>query len=229
MSGNQTFPITKPSLYDVLQQLKEEIFSTLRVCVPAEVVSFDGTKRTASVQILLKRVLANGDLTDYKPLNDCPVYTPGAGDAFLQFPIAAGDQGLLIFADRNIGGWIANGGVNPMPDLRAHDISDGIFIPGLNPYNDAMPAYPTDGVLLTYHGTSLKLTATGLKLIGAGGAEIDFDTLVGIKNNTTSLLIAINTLITAIEGIQVQGNLPLTAPSITALEAAKLVFAGLLE
>lgn len=229
MSG-QTFPITPPSLYDVLQQLKEDIFSTLRVCMPGQIVDFDGDKRTATVKILLQRVLPSGEYAEYKNLYDCPVWTPGAGGAFLQFPIQPGDQGMIIFADRNIGNWLKNGAVAPMPDLRAHNISDGIFVPGLTPLTGDMPEYPTDKVVLSYLGTSFELTNSGWNFVGTGGAEIDLSgSIVTIKNTTTTLLTLLNGLIDVIKTLQVNGPLPLTAPSIAALEAYKTVLATLLS
>jgi len=225
----QSFPVVNPSFYEVLQQLKEEIFSTLRVCMPAEVISFDGTKRTATVKILAKRTLENGTYAEYKPLHDCPVMTPAGGGAFIQFPIAAGDQGMLIFADRNIGTWLQNGAVAPLQDLRAHNLSDGIFVPGLHALNASMPAYPTNKLLLSYQGSTFEIDAAGLKFIGTGGAEVDLQAaLVTIKNGTTTLLTLINGLIDVIKALQVTGPLPLTAPSVAALEAYKAMLATLL-
>jgi Phage protein Gp138 N-terminal domain len=225
----QSYPIQKPDLLDVLQLLKEDIMTTLRVCVPGQVVSFNGTKRTAVIKILLKRTLADGTYADYGNLQDVPIYTPGAGGAFLLFPIAPGDQGIVVFADRNIGGWIQNGTIAPLPDMRAHSLSDGIFIPGLNAYSATVPAYSTSKTVLTYQGSTLELDPAGIKLIGNGGAEIDLQTTFAtIKNATTSLGTLINALITAIEGIEVTGNLPLTAPSIAALEAVRTEFEALI-
>lgn len=228
--SKQSFPITKPSLYDVCQQLKEDVFSTLRVCVPGEVVSFDGTKRTAVVKVLLKRSLPNGTLVDYKQLLDVPVITYQGGGGFLQFPIAAGDQGLVIFADRNIGSWFQNGDNSPMPDLRAHNISDGFFLPGINALTDGtLPDYPTDRVVLGYMGSKFEVTAAGWNFVGDGGAEIDLaGEIVTIKNNTTTLLTLMNGLIGVIEALQVNGPIPLTAASIAALEAYKLTLATLI-
>ena len=228
-TATQTYPVVKPSLYDVMQQLKEDIFSTLHVMVPGEVVSFDGTKRTATVRILLKRTKEDGTYSDYKPLYDCPVWTPGAGGAFVQFPIAEGDQGMVIFADRNIGAWLQNGNAAPLPDLRAHNLSDGVFVPGLNALDATMPSYPTNKLLLSYQGTTLELDSSGVKFGGTGGAEIDLQAaLVTIKNGTTTLLTVLNGLIDVVKALQVTGPLPLTAPSVASLEAYKLIIAGLL-
>ena len=66
-------------------------------------------------------------------------------------------------------------------------------------------------------------------MLAYAGAEIDLSAnIVTIKNATTTLMTLVNALITAIEGIQVTGNLPLTAPSVTALETVRTQLEGLL-
>jgi hypothetical protein len=230
----QSFPIVKPSLYDTLQLLKEDILSTLRVCVPGQVVSFDGSRRTAQVKVLLKRILADGTQVDYKPLLDVPVLTPQGGGAYIQFPIAAGDQGLVVFADRNIGSWFQSGDNTAMPDLRAHTLSDGFFIPGINSLQSTLPAYPTNKMVVVYQGSTIEIDSAGIKLIGTGGAEVDLQAaLTTIKNQTTTLNTLLGAFLTMLEALTVADDeggaiLPLTAASIAAIEAFRAQFAGLL-
>lgn len=228
--SQQRWPITEPTLYDVLQMHKQDIFSSLRVCVPAQIVSFDVNKRTATVQILLTRTLSDGrTVAPYPQINDVPVQTPQGGGAYLQFPISAGDQGILLFADRNIRAWLQNGTPAPLPTQRMHSLSDGFFIPGINAVPSTMPAYPTNKVVLGYAGNQLEITATGWNIVGDGGAEIDLaGEIITLKNATTTLNTLLGLLITAIEAIQVTGNLPLTAPSVAALEVVRTELATLL-
>lgn len=60
---------------------------------------------------------------------DCPVVFPGGGGFTLTFPVAAGDEGLLVFASRCIDSWWQNGGVQPQAEFRMHDLSDGFYFP----------------------------------------------------------------------------------------------------
>jgi hypothetical protein len=234
--SQQRWPIVDEiTLYDVMQALRKDIFSDLRVCVPAQVVSYDGTKQTASVQVLLKRTLSDGrTVTDYPQLDVVPVYTPQGGGAYLQFPVAAGDQGILIFADRNIRSWLQSGAPAPLPTPRMHSLSDGFFIPGINALNSNIPNTPSNKVLLTYQGSTLDLDSSGLKFIGTGGAEVDLQAaLVTIKNQTTTLNTLIGQFLTMLEALTVADDeggaiLPLTAASIAAIEAFRAQFAGLL-
>jgi hypothetical protein len=61
---------------------------------------------------------------------DCPVLWPGAGGAHATFPLAAGNEGLIVFASRCIDNWWLSGGPQAQAEYRMHDLSDGFFIPG---------------------------------------------------------------------------------------------------
>jgi hypothetical protein len=62
-----------------------------------------------------------------------PVVFPSGGGFVLTFPIAAGDECLVVFASRCIDAWWQSGGIGNQIELRMHDLSDGFAIPG--PYS----------------------------------------------------------------------------------------------
>lgn len=227
--------IIEPSLADVLTNTKRDIFSTFNCVKIGQVVSFDTAKKTAQVQILFKRVVADAGSADgrgiqsYPVLVDVPVFTLQGGGGAIQFPIQAGDQCILLFSDRRIDEWFQNGAEAAPADGRMHDMSDGIALVGVNALNSGLMTYPTDKVVLSYLGSRFELTATGWNFVGTGSAEIDLaGAIVTIKNSTTSLLVVLNGLIDVIKTLQVTGPLPLTPAAIAALEAYKLVLATLL-
>jgi len=53
---------------------------------------------------------------------------PRAGGFALTFPIAAGDEVLVVFASRCIDSWWQSGGVGAPAEARMHDLSDGFAI-----------------------------------------------------------------------------------------------------
>lgn len=223
--------IIDPELSDVLINFKQDIFATLNSIKIGQIVSFDGAKKTAQVQILFKRVLPDGSNQSYPLLVDCPVFTLQGGGGAIQFPIQPGDQCLLLFSDRRIDEWFENGAEAAPGDGRMHDMSDAIALVGINSANSALPSYPSDKVILSYLGSQFQLTATGWNFIGEGSAEIDLNgDIVTLKNATTTLLTLLNGFITLLEGATVQGPsvFPFTAAFIATLEAYKLQFAGLL-
>ena len=230
----QAKTVVEPDLVDVLANLKIDIFSSLNCVKVGAIQSFDVNKKTAQVQILFKRTLQDGTIQSQRVLVDVPVFTLQGGGGSLQMPITAGDQCILLFSDRRLDEWYQNGSEAAPGDARMHDLSDGIALVGINALNSSLPAYMTDQVLMLYKGSQVQINASGIKVISTGSAEIDIDTLVAIKNGTTSLLTLMTNFITMLEGLTVQDNeggaiLPLTTAAITLLENFKAQFATLLK
>jgi Phage protein Gp138 N-terminal domain len=204
--------IADPDLTDVLTTFQSQIFYQMNCVKIGEIVSFDGTKKTAKIKILFKRVLANKTLESYPSIVDCPVFTLQGNGGAIQMPIAAGDQCIVLFSDRNIDNWFANGAEAAPANSRAHDISDGIAIVGINALNSSLEAYVSNQLRMFF-----------------AGAEINFDSgIITIKNEITTLMTLISGLIDVLKALEVTGPLPLTPAAIAALEAQKAIFQGLL-
>lgn len=77
-----------------------------------------------------KKVVTNRITKNYPLLVDVPVVFPRGGGCTLTFPVKAGDECLVIFADRCIDFWWQNGGVQEPVDDRVHDLSDAFCIVG---------------------------------------------------------------------------------------------------
>lgn len=171
---------------DKFRSLAEKIGSELRVAAPGIIQSYNAGTNTATVQLAIREKVNQMDGTtqdtDLPLLLDCPVMMPRGGGYALTFPVAAGDECLVIFADSCIDAWWQSGGVQNQLEKRRHDLSDGIVIPGLwsQPRNIAVGdgialtatgggasvALTTSGVTLTIGGVSLALTSSGLALTG---------------------------------------------------------------
>lgn len=214
--------------------LRNNIFRTLN-CVKIGIIqSFDGTKKTAQVQLVFKIIIPadpSNAVQSYKVLADCPVVTLQGGGGAIEFPIAAGDHCLVLFSDKNIDAWYQQGVESAPYTDRNHDISDAICLVGLNALTSTLSNYVSNTARFFYAGAEIDLKSGQLVLKAqANGAEIDLDaTLIKLKNATTTLGTLIANFITALEGLQVNGPLPLTAASVAALEAQKVLFATLLE
>ncbi len=144
--------VLSPELLDAFGQLKLDITRTMNCVKIGSIQSFDRTKKTAQVQILFKRVLNDGTQADYPILVDCPVFTLQGGGGAIQFPIAAGDNCLILFSDRNLDAWFSNGTASAPFDARCHDLSDGLCLVGINSLGSSLDAYQAsisacDGVL----------------------------------------------------------------------------------
>lgn len=175
--------VLEPTLYTLLQNLKTDISKSLNCAKPGIIQSFDSALRTAVVQIVFKRVLQDGTTVSYPILVDCPVVTLQGGGGALTFPISAGDECLVLFADANIDAWFLNGGQAAPYDERRHDLSDGMAIVGLN--SQANPLTVT--------------LVAGEAAFAFGGAKVGM--LAGkvtVANQTKSLAIILTQLVTTL-------------------------------
>ena len=115
-------------------RLAGSVMSALRVSMPGIVQSFDPDAVTVVVQPAIKGYEpdSNGinQSTTLPLLVDVPVVFPRGGGCTLTFPVKAGDECLVIFADRCIDFWWQNGGVQEPVDDRMHDLSDAFCIVG---------------------------------------------------------------------------------------------------
>ena len=117
-------------LDDVIQQngqkeqiLMEAMAENLHVALPGEIVSYNSSNRTATVQ----PVIRNWRQKETPPLLlDVPVFFPGN---FI-VPVNKGDECLVVFADTCIDAWYQNSGVSMPISARRHDLSDGFAFVG---------------------------------------------------------------------------------------------------
>lgn len=109
--------------------------SELWTALPAIVGTYNSGAQTVTAQPTIQAQIRqpNGTWVDTNmPLcQDCPVVFPGGGGFTLTFPIAAKDEGVLVFASRCIDSWWQQGGIQKQAELRMHDLSDGFFIPSM--------------------------------------------------------------------------------------------------
>jgi len=140
-------------------QLTQLVKSEMWCAMPGIIQSFDGAKLTCSVQLAIQVQVTDETLTSQwtklPVLVDCPVVFPAGGGCMLTFPIAAGDECLVVFADRCIDAWWQSGGVQTQMDSRMHDLSDGFVIPGPRSQpNKPGAAVGTNAELRTMDGTA---------------------------------------------------------------------------
>ncbi|HBE5967647.1 TPA: translation initiation factor IF-2, partial [Escherichia coli] len=115
-------------------RLAGSVMSALRVSMPGIVQSFNPDTVTVVVQPAIKGYEpdSNGinQSTTLPLLVDVPVVFPRGGGCTLTFPVKAGDECLVIFADRCIDFWWQSGGIQEPVDDRMHDLSDAFCIVG---------------------------------------------------------------------------------------------------
>lgn len=127
--------------------------------LPGLVNSFDATAMTCTVQptIMGSYRDAAGTLQNVTMplLLDCPVVFPGGGGVTLTFPLAAGDEVLVVFSSRCIDAWWQSGGVQPQAEFRMHDLSDGFVIAGVRSQPRRLTVSTSAAQLRTDSGNTL--------------------------------------------------------------------------
>lgn len=128
--------VPAPDLSEVLDSAKQDLLYRMN-CVNVGIIqSFDAAKQTVSVRIAIKRIQSitpdnTRIFSEHPVLLECPVFFPCGGGHTLTFPIAVGDECIVLFSDREIDNWMISGGVQPPSTMRAHDISDAIALVGI--------------------------------------------------------------------------------------------------
>lgn len=106
--------------------------SHMWTALPGIVTGVDLGAQTLSVQPSIQGSVTAPDGTtqavNLPLLVDVPIVWPRAGGFALTFPIAAGDEVLVVFASRCIDAWWQSGGVGAQAEARMHDLSDGFAI-----------------------------------------------------------------------------------------------------
>lgn len=193
-------PTGQIQMRDLLDKVRTDTIRAINCCLPGKIVSFSAAKNTASVELQINRVMANGEEIEIKQLVDCPVVTLFGGTSSLTMPITAGDGCLVFFADRDIDSWWLSGSKGPPNTPRCHSLSDGFVLVGVRP----MLSPVTYAMNPTLNGGAAAIT---------------------IKNDMQSLKSLIDNLITAIKAITVtcaspgsQSGVPLNAASFDLLK-----------
>lgn len=164
--------------------------------LPGIIQSYDVTEdggMTCSVQPAIQAQITSqvdGSKTwvNLPLLVDCPVYFSSGGGCTLTFPLAEGDECLVIFASRCIDAWWQNGGVQQQAEFRMHDLSDGFVFAGVRSKPRLLPNLSTSKVQLRSDDGlvyfDLHPTTHAITLVAPGDVDITAPT-VAIHGNLT--------------------------------------------
>lgn len=185
-------------LYDALSM---EIMKRINCARPGKIISFNAANATASVQIAQQKVTSvsptgQRTLASYPPLQDVPVFVLGGGNCVSTFPIATGDECILVFSDRELDNWLQQGGISSAPSTpRLHDFSDAFCLVGVRSFPSALGSYSTSSAQLRSvdGATRVDLNAGTqiVTIVAPGGITLDAPivTITGVLNteNTGSV------------------------------------------
>lgn len=160
--------------------------------LPGIIQSYDAVAQTVSVQPALRAQVRAADGTvrdvDLPLCLDCPVQFPGGGGFVATFPVAPGDECLLVFSARCIDAWWQSGGIQSAAlDLRMHDLSDGFAILGFRSQPRRLASVSTTAAeLRTDDGAAFVRVAAGAVTLRAGSQELVLGA-TGLRHNGVNI------------------------------------------
>jgi len=177
----------------------ENRLKDLHTSMPGIISAFDPATQLASVQPAIRRVFkseeADGVETlipvDLPLLINVPVHFVRGGGFSMTFPVAVGDECLLVFCERSIDEWYTFGGVRDPGARRFHALSDAIAFVGISSAPNAIPSFATDGVEIKKDDGTAKITlgdGGSIRLENSSGfVELQADGLFNINGIIFSL------------------------------------------
>lgn len=162
----------RPSQAAVLEALATRIAHGLRVSMPCKVVAVRGNQ-TVDVQPLLQTRYVDGSVKPLPVIPGATVCAPMGLDYSFKLPLAVGDTGLAVFADRSLDAWYGSDGQTPVDpqDSRAHHLTDCIYLPGL-PVASAQTTDATADMVLRNGRAVLRMQKAGTFQVTNGTAEL---------------------------------------------------------
>lgn len=119
---------------NLLPELVREILAatkrSLEVSIPC-IVTKVISRTKVDVRPLVKIVAQDGTSMDRAIIEGLPVFTAGAGDRFISFPVAVGNIGWIDACDRDISLFLQSYDNVEPPTSRMHNFSDARFIPDI--------------------------------------------------------------------------------------------------
>lgn len=184
-----------------MRMAMETMQSNMWTAIPAIVTAVDLAVQTLSAQPAIQGSVQSPDgaeaLVNLPVLVDVPICFPRAGGFALTFPIAVGDEVLVVFASRCIDSWWQSGGIGAQAEVRMHDLSDGFALLAPVSQPKALTGVSTMNVQLRDNaGTSyIEITPDGkIKLMAVKQIDVESpvinltgDTSVNIKAPTITM------------------------------------------
>ncbi len=144
-----------PDIAEFFNRRMRDTAANMNCCLIGKVVSFNAANQTVQAKVNFQKVIKGviplpatvgemaNKITDYPDLVEIPVFIYQGGGAYLTMPIAAGDDCLILFHDRDMDIWFQTGQVAPPNSERIHNINDAIAFVGIRNLLKSLANYNT--------------------------------------------------------------------------------------
>lgn len=179
------------TMADLLQYVIDDDRASLFVALPGRVEAYDSSKQVADIKPMTKRVARDGDdnrLVDELPVIPAvPVVWPRGAGYFICFPLGAGDEGLIVCCDSDLGAWRDSSLISDPGDERRHSLAGAVFLPGLASVKHILAAGDAGtghAVFGKESGPQIHIDGSHVDLGAAGGNFVALANLVTSRLNT---------------------------------------------
>lgn len=131
----------------LIKQSFIEMMKEVGTSVPGHVLAFDVDTQLVQIQVGVKEVLVNGETLTIDPIIEVPVYFAGGGYC-VEYQIDPENEGIILFSQRCIDGWVNTGGVAENPIRRFNDYADAMFLPGMRSQPNKLQNFQNNGIRL---------------------------------------------------------------------------------
>lgn len=221
-------------LKDALDQLRKNIFQSLNCHAIATIQNFNPANQTVQATVnytQTRYVLQAGQYVatqvNYPLVVDCPVVVMGGGSGYVSFPIASGDQALIIFNDRDMDNWWAGSQNGPVNSNRMHSFADCIAIVGLHSMLNPIQSYDAIRALLKAGSAVVGCNPQNSKVLIANSTPSDGAYATTLNTVLQDILTQLQNLTSQLAALTVTGvtsgsnpsGVPTNAVAITAIGA----------
>lgn len=180
-----------PGLDEVISLAMDRRLEEVYTAIPARVTAYDPVTQQCHAQPSIKLAYENEEGTrtveDPPVVTNVPVMWPRGGGFRLTFPLAAGDDVLLVFSMRSIDLWQERGGcLDPQDDRRFH-ISDAIAVPGMG-FKRSLQPTPDDHATIGYDtGDQIHMYQEGISIAAEWGDAVALAKAAQVEARLTAL------------------------------------------
>jgi hypothetical protein len=131
-----------PSLAQLIAFGVEGFLKQTHTWMPAAVVAVQANNHVSVQPLIMDVPKSTGVPVPLPVLPDVMVLAPRGSLYGVKLPIAVGDLGGVFFCEKSLDVWSNSLGAAPVDplDQRHHALSDAVFVPGLYPFTQPIPA-----------------------------------------------------------------------------------------
>ncbi len=161
-----------------MREMIDSAVTGVHTVCPGIIDAFDAATMTVRVKPSIKKLFypdgANGVWVDLPVIVDVPLCVMSGKGYALTFPIASGDECLLLFAERAVDNWHDQGEISEQAAKRKHSLCDAFALVGVRSKPNVITNYNTSEVELRSKDaqTRIRLSDSGVH-IEQGGNKID--------------------------------------------------------